>query len=382
MDILVTFRLFYLLGAVNALFFSLLVFSKKNKSIGDKVLGSWLIILFAQLFIPFLYLTDIGIYYQYAGIEIVFYAFHPLFLYLYVATTIGSFPSKRFLGWNALIIFISEVFGLAFLMYPAKERLLFIEGKKLLPSFYIPLIVLMIGYFSYNIFASYKALKDYKNNVLQVYSYRENIDLLWLRRLVVLFAGISILVFPLGLVSYYGFHSIVFADYMFFVTLVIFVFFLGYWGYQQGRVFSFSNKASEYANEDIDSKEKTLPAEGNSLIQKQYRKEALRLKEIMKLKSPYLEPTLTIYDLAKMAEMPPHQMSKVINKEFHCNFFEFINKYRIEEFKRKVFMPEYKNVTILGIALDCGFNSKSAFNRIFKDITGLTPGDFIKHHKP
>jgi AraC-like DNA-binding protein len=102
----------------------------------------------------------------------------------------------------------------------------------------------------------------------------------------------------------------------------------------------------------------------------------------MELNKPFLNPQLTIHDLARDLKVPPHLLSKIINKEFHSNFFEFVNKYRIEEFKKKAFLKECKNLTILAVALDCGFNSKSAFNRIFKDYTGITPGDFIKHHHP
>lgn len=376
MHILSLFRLFYLIGAAFAIFFSLLVFSKKNKTTADKILGIWLVILFTQLFIPFLYLTNIDVYYRYAGCEIVFYAFHPFLLYLYVKTTLGKLPGFNVLFWNSLIIVVSELFGLSFLLYTPKERLLFIEGKMLLPLIYLPMIVLMVGYFTYNIYASYKLLKDYKSKVLQVYSYRENVELLWLRRIVVLFGLISFLVFPLGFISYYVFHSIVFADYFFFVTLVIFIFLLGYWGYQQGSVFSFNNLNDSSEPENLNGS--TVQPSNN----KQFKKEAIQVQETMRNKKPYLDSALTIHDLARMVDMPPHLLSKVINKEFHSNFFECINNYRIEEFKQRAFKPEYKNMTILGIALECGFNSKSAFNRIFKDSTGLTPGDFIKNHKP
>lgn len=379
MNLLHLFRFFYLIGASFALFFSILVFSKKNSTLADKILGAWLIILFTQLFIPFLYLADINVYYQYAGYEITLYVFHPFLLYLYVKTTIGNLPNRRVIIWNAIIILVSEISGLSFLIFPPEERLLFIKGKEFLPLIYLPMMVIMLGYFTFNICYSYKLLKDYKNDVLQVYSYRENVDLLWLRRLVMLFAGISILIFPLGLISYYVFHSIVFADYFFFVALVVFVFFLGYWGYQQGQVFSFNNEPIPL---DDDKVEDITSTNIEQPVPKNYKKEAKHLQEIMKSKKPFLEPTLTIHDLARLTDMPPHQLSKVINKEFHSNFFELINNYRIEEFKQKAFMPGYKNLTILGIALECGFNSKSAFNRIFKETTGITPGDFIKNHKP
>ena len=94
------------------------------------------------------------------------------------------------------------------------------------PVSYYPFIVFMIAYFSYYVYNSYKSLQKYKISLLQIYSYRENVDLLWLRRLVVLFSSITIIVFPTGMVSYFHFHSIVFADYLFYMTLVIFIFFL------------------------------------------------------------------------------------------------------------------------------------------------------------
>jgi AraC-like DNA-binding protein len=376
MQLLKIFRLFYLLGAVNALFFSILIFSKKSRTLADKILGFWLIILSAQLIIPFLYLIDISTYYQYAGIEIAFYAFHPVLLYFYVRATIGRMPGLRFILWNIVLIVFTELAGLSFMLFPAKERLRFIEGVELVPLVYLPFILFMIVYFYYYVYASYKTLKDYKDKVLQIYSYRENVDLLWLRRLVLLFGGITISIFPIGLVSYYYFHSMVFADYLFFVMLVIFIFFLGYWGYQEGRVFNFNNDFESY-----DTGGKNIHQANNHTVIKKYKQEAVQLKEVMLSNKPYIEPSLTIYDLARMIDIPAHQLSKVINSEFHCNFFEFVNSYRIEEFKQKAFSRDYKNLTILAIALECGFNSKSAFNRIFKDSTGFTPGEYIKHHK-
>lgn len=376
MQLLSIFRLFYLLGAVNSLFFSVLIFSKKNIIIADKILGTWLIILSAQLLIPFLYLTDLNTYYKYAGLEIVFYAFHPVLLYYYIKATIGRLPDLRSILLNIIPIVLLEIAELSFFVFPAKERLRFIEGVDLLPWYFLPFVIFMLSYFFYYIYISYKTLKDYKNEVLQIFSYRENVDLLWLRRLVMMFAGITVIVFPMGLVSYYYYHSMVFADYFFFVTLVIFIFFLGYWGYQQGHIFNFKNDL-----EPAEINVSDTPVINNTTVLRQFKKEAAQLENVMKSKKPYTEPELTIYGLAQLMNLPPHQLSKVINTEFHCNFFEFVNSYRVEEFRQKVFSGEFKNLTILGIALECGFNSKSSFNRIFKESTGITPGEYIKHSK-
>jgi len=92
---------------------------------------------------------------------------------------------------------------------------------------------------------------------------------------------------------------------------------------------------------------------------------------------PYTNPKLTLVDLSSRLKMQPHLLSKIINAGFGKNFFDFINTYRIEEFKRRVEDPHYKNYTLLGIAFDVGFNSKTAFNRSFKKITNQTPSSFF-----
>jgi len=74
--------------------------------------------------------------------------------------------------------------------------------------------------------------------------------------------------------------------------------------------------------------------------------------------------------------IPTHQLSRVINEHFGRNFFDFINGYRVAEVKRKILDPAYAHFSLLGIAFESGFNSKSAFNRVFKKITGQTPSQF------
>lgn len=122
------------------------------------------------------------------------------------------------------------------------------------------------------------------------------------------------------------------------------------------------------------------PSPNPEEIDKLIKQKADELKELMDTSKPFLNPKLTIHDLAQEINIPSHQLSRVINTEFHCNFFEFINSYRIEEFKRNVLSPGIEKFTILALAFDCGFNSKSAFNRIFKEYTGITPGEFMKMH--
>ena len=106
-----------------------------------------------------------------------------------------------------------------------------------------------------------------------------------------------------------------------------------------------------------------------------------QLLEEMEINKYYLDADLTLPKLAEHLKIPQHQLSQVINQELNSNFFDFINSYRLEEVKKRLLGLEMKQLTILGIALECGFNNKGSFNRIFKNATGLTPSAYIKKHR-
>ncbi len=91
---------------------------------------------------------------------------------------------------------------------------------------------------------------------------------------------------------------------------------------------------------------------------------------------PYLMPELTLSDLAEQLKTNSSVLSLVINSGFDKNFNDFINAYRVEEFKQKMATPQYQHLTRLAVAFDCGFNSKATFNRAFKKLTGQNPSDF------
>jgi len=87
----------------------------------------------------------------------------------------------------------------------------------------------------------------------------------------------------------------------------------------------------------------------------------------------YMEPDITLDSLAESLNIMPRDLSTLINRHFGINYYEFINRYRIEEAKRMLTSDEYKNTTITDIYLEVGFNSKSVFYTFFKKIEGITP---------
>ena len=103
---------------------------------------------------------------------------------------------------------------------------------------------------------------------------------------------------------------------------------------------------------------------------------AEQLTAYMQSEKPHLRPSLTLGDLSEGLAVPTWQLSQVINRTFHQNFFNYVNGYRIEEAKARLQNPAHQRVTILEILLDVGFNSKSTFNEAFKRHTGMTPSRF------
>ena len=87
----------------------------------------------------------------------------------------------------------------------------------------------------------------------------------------------------------------------------------------------------------------------------------------------YMDPDITLDKLAESLKILPRDLSSLINRHFGINFYEFINRYRIEEAKRMLTSEEYKATTITDIYLKVGFNSKSVFYTFFKKLEGMTP---------
>jgi TolB-like protein/AraC-like DNA-binding protein/Tfp pilus assembly protein PilF len=102
----------------------------------------------------------------------------------------------------------------------------------------------------------------------------------------------------------------------------------------------------------------------------QYKQE---LRTLMYEKEPYLNPELTLRALAEMMEIPSNHLSQLLNEGFDKNFSEYINSYRLEAFKLKATDLSLQHLTILGLAYESGFSSKSVFNAFFKKIEGKTP---------
>jgi len=103
-----------------------------------------------------------------------------------------------------------------------------------------------------------------------------------------------------------------------------------------------------------------------------------RLDLIMKEEKIYLNPDLSLKILSQYLDISEKKCSRFFNAVLKTNFKSYINKYRVLEFKNRVSSGQFDSLTILGIAFDSGFDSKTTFNRVFKKIEGMTPSEFKK----
>lgn len=102
------------------------------------------------------------------------------------------------------------------------------------------------------------------------------------------------------------------------------------------------------------------------------------LKKAMEEEQLYLNAALTLNTVAQHTGLAPKTISAVLNQHLHKNFNEFVNGYRVALFKEKVLQEDAGQLTFAGIAYDCGFSSPATFQRVFKQLTGMSPSEFRK----
>jgi len=121
-----------------------------------------------------------------------------------------------------------------------------------------------------------------------------------------------------------------------------------------------------------------VPTANNFL--KEEKKILAELQTFMKIEIPYRNSDLSLAKLSSLTEIPQYLLSRIINGHLDQNFFDFINEYRIMEVCERLSQPDQHRYTILSLAMDAGFNSKSSFNTAFRKSTGLTPSQYKKQH--
>jgi AraC-like DNA-binding protein len=227
-------------------------------------------------------------------------------------------------------------------------------------------IVLLVQY-SFYLMQILKLTVSYRQQAEKELSNIDHVDISWLRTF--LYAFILVLAL-LAIMFITAIHKIP-SEWMNKVVSLIFsviIFILGSKGLFQRSIFSNTDSLKSSPDREVDSvKPKIIDEElKNSLIM------------YMDSNNPQRDFDLTLTSLARQVNMSRNQLSEVINTSIGCSFYDFINRYRVDEVKKMLSLSSNKNFTLLAIAFDAGFSSKSTFNSIFKKFTGLTPSGYRK----
>jgi len=207
---------------------------------------------------------------------------------------------------------------------------------------------------------------------VQNFSYAESILYRWLLKFIVLLLAIMVLRITFFILNpEWGEFGSKFWYYVSFSILVYYISFSGY---------AHSIRRESLGFPEFPADMDDLP---NSFAKEPHRDVDLLLAENIKKhleeNKLYTHPDLTLQQLADHLSVTPKQVSAAINQGFSMNFNDLINQYRTRAVQEKIKAGEHEKKSLLGLALDCGFNSKSTFNRAFKKHTGKTPKEFINH---
>ncbi len=357
---------------IGALMFLLLLF-KKNKIRGDYfflffILAILLQILFYQITI---YLFDLQGPLALIGFAIPLISSPLLFLYILSLTgqrvsraTVLLHLSIYFLYIGIVLLFKGNVELIA-----SKGFLSLPENSPAIMQFYaVPMAISGLIYSIWDLFL----LKKHHNRISEIFSFYEKINLNWVRYLVYSFFGIfliaSFIIF--GTTRFQLFtmeNTFAFVG----ITLSIFLVAFGFYGFKQTTVFS------DIQPEKHQSNSKAYVKSG--LTAEKIVEAADQIEEVMRTAKPFLDEELTLNLLAEQCGQTTSHLSQIINQHFKMNFYDFVNQYRIEEAKKMLLSSDHDRLSLLGIAYDCGFKSKSSFNRYFKKFCGTTPSEFKKN---
>lgn len=221
------------------------------------------------------------------------------------------------------------------------------------------------------IILSFRTLSSYLNITKSAFSNLKNKDLKWVKNMLI-GATFLIIIDLIGFIYDFTYpDSDINVGFITIIFLVLFLYYLGYYGVKQSNVL-----VPHFLLQELESK--TIKKSNLSIEDDKLTNYIKNIEFVIQEKQLYLNENLTLYMLAKEVDLKEKKLSAIINQKMNTTFYDLINSYRIEEFKKRVVLNEYKKITLLGIAYDCGFKSKSTFNRLFKQKTNLSPSAYKK----
>jgi len=355
------------IGVSQSFFSGLLISTRRPYTVANRLMASWLFLICAELLSTLLNNTILEMY----SFPFVAFTYGPL-LFLYIRFL--THPEMKF-NWISLIHFFPFVIFFTISVIFRSQPIVDDLESFFVPDRFISLrIIYSISFFlSVSIYSilSFIEIKKHQHNLMNLVSYTSwIITLNWLKIISVSFYAAYFILFVLGGINMIG-NYIPFDPYFViygFITLFSFTY--SFYAIKQPVIFD-----QNLRSEPLDKVEQDKYTR-SGLKEDQAGKYLIQIISYVEENKPYLDRNLTIQDLSAMTSIPRHYITQILNERHKKNFFTFINEYRVKEVIERFSDPKFNNYTILAIALDAGFNSKTTFNAIFKNQTGMTPSQF------
>jgi AraC-like DNA-binding protein len=393
----------YLTGAMQALFGCIFLNSKRNKQLSDFVLTGW-------FFLFFLYLLTF--YFTFKNGEIMVLPcilVQPLLLLagpaIFIYIDLLSANKQRFkkIYWIHFVPFIlSYILDIVYFGVVGFDKLT-LDYYTSLTHTRIMFALRIISPILYSQWILAR-IKSHQFHIREEFSFSEKIDLNWVKYLC--YGLIAANLISIAFVALENIFKVSFKygfNYYILIIISAYVFYVSFFSFKQRVIFRHEAKNGSkpenvIANGNLPKPSvevvtKEIPLVNAKIVNKTVIENSLknrrnmeelkiyekRLYTTMEQKKLFLEPELSLAQLASNLNMTSHLLSQVLNECIMMNFYDFVNSYRVIEMKSKLANRSYDKYNIVVLAYESGFNSKASFQRIFKNHTGLTPTEYKRH---
>ncbi len=367
------------IGMAQSFFAGLMIATKKPQQLSDRVLAAWLFMITFEM----AFALGKSYYDHLLSFTFIPFTYGPL-LYLYTRFLTEEEPRFHWKCWLHFIPFL--VFFILTIIY-RKSNVLRIDDFWERDRFFLLRMIysfsFIISISTYSIL-SFLLIRKYQKNLGDIYSFTsDKITLNWLKGVLISFSLTYLVMFIAGAFNIFNRTSSPDPLLFSYIGLTLFAFAFSIYGYKQPDIYKhYGIVPEEFSPGENGRKPDHNGSNGNGkylrsgLKEQEAEKYLKQLLKIMEEEKPYLNGELSINDLTKRMEIPRHYLTQILNGKLGKNFYTFINEYRVKEVIRMMQDPEYDRFTLLALGFEAGFNSKSSFNSIFKNFTGMTPSEY------
>ena len=311
------------IGSFNAFVFAYLIFNKANKELPDKILFYWMIFLAVNLLIA-VFILKAGYPWKsiLAIIATSIYIAHFPFLYIYTRSLTDidfTMNGRQLLHYFPVVLIIAVSLPLLQLSLVQQKQIANTIDK--IPWFFVLAELIFTATFIYYMFRTLRLLQKHKEVIKHTFSYEERVNLAWLRHIVIAFISLLLLTIIVFVLSNMHLLSVKVTDEVLYLGLAVIVFYIGYWGLKQRKIFYHFESQIVKTEDPVVTAEDKAEKSGDVQTAEESEKDKILepLLNIMKKEKPYLDPELSIIALSARLNIQPHRLSKLINSKLHQN---------------------------------------------------------------